>query len=235
MRIVIVGNGKMGQADRRAGAGSAATRSTPCSAPRRTCGGRALTPERLVGADVAVEFTRPDAAPPTSSGSSKPAFPPSPGRPAGSDELPRIAALVEQRGGALLHAANFSLGVHLFLRAAPRPGAPLRRAARSSTPLYWRSITRPSWTRRRAPRASSRRGCTRERWRRVRSRSRRSGPAPRRARTSWRTTGRTSGCRSRTKPGAATASPPARWPPPNGCRAIRGVHTVEDMLFGDAG
>ena len=32
--------------------------------------------------------------------------------------LPRITALVEARGGALLHAANFSVGVHLFLRAA---------------------------------------------------------------------------------------------------------------------
>jgi 4-hydroxy-tetrahydrodipicolinate reductase len=35
-----------------------------------------------------------------------------------SAELPRIAALVEARRGALLHAANFSVGVHLFLRAA---------------------------------------------------------------------------------------------------------------------
>jgi 4-hydroxy-tetrahydrodipicolinate reductase len=33
-------------------------------------------------------------------------------------ELPRVARLVEARRGALLHAANFSAGVHLFLRAA---------------------------------------------------------------------------------------------------------------------
>jgi 4-hydroxy-tetrahydrodipicolinate reductase len=33
-------------------------------------------------------------------------------------ELPRIERLVRSGGGALLHASNFSVGVHLFLRAA---------------------------------------------------------------------------------------------------------------------
>ena len=38
-------------------------------------------------------------------------------------ELPRITGLVEARNGALLHAANFSIGVQLFLRAARALGA----------------------------------------------------------------------------------------------------------------
>jgi 4-hydroxy-tetrahydrodipicolinate reductase len=33
-------------------------------------------------------------------------------------ELPRIERLVESRGGSLLHASNFSVGVQLFLRTA---------------------------------------------------------------------------------------------------------------------
>jgi 4-hydroxy-tetrahydrodipicolinate reductase len=35
-----------------------------------------------------------------------------------TDELSRIERLVRDRGGALLYSANFSIGVHLFLRAA---------------------------------------------------------------------------------------------------------------------
>ena len=81
-------------------------------------GGRALTAERLAGADVAVEFTRPDAAVANLERLIEAGVPAVTGTTGWRDELPRIAALVERRGGALLHAANFSLGVHLFLRAA---------------------------------------------------------------------------------------------------------------------
>lgn len=117
MRIAIIGNGKMGQAV----AALARTRGhvihTVISGAENA-GGRAITPERLKDADVAVEFTRPDAAVANLERLIEAGLPTVTGTTGWRDELPRITALVERRGGALLHAANFSLGVHLFLRAA---------------------------------------------------------------------------------------------------------------------
>jgi 4-hydroxy-tetrahydrodipicolinate reductase len=87
-------------------------------AARENAGGAALTPERLAGAEVAVEFTRPDAAPANLERLIEAGIPTVTGTTGWSADLPRIAQLVESRGGALLHAANFSVGVHLFLRTA---------------------------------------------------------------------------------------------------------------------
>jgi 4-hydroxy-tetrahydrodipicolinate reductase len=117
MRIVIVGNGKMGQAVARL----AEQRGHGIHAVVGGTGnanGRALTPERLTGADVAIEFTRPDAAPANLERLIIAGVPTVTGTTGWHGELPRIADLVADRNGALLHAANFSLGVHLFLRAA---------------------------------------------------------------------------------------------------------------------
>jgi 4-hydroxy-tetrahydrodipicolinate reductase len=80
--------------------------------------GRALTRERLAGADVAVEFTRPEAAVSNLERLIELGIPTVTGTTGWTGALPRITALVEARRGALLHAANFSVGVHLFLRAA---------------------------------------------------------------------------------------------------------------------
>ena len=117
MRIVIVGDGKMG----RAVASLAVARGhtiVAVIAGGENADGRALTPERLRDAEVAVEFTRPDAAPTNLERLVEAGVPVVTGTTGWLDQLPRIAALVQRRGGALLHAANFSLGVHLFLRAA---------------------------------------------------------------------------------------------------------------------
>ncbi len=99
-------------------------------------GGRALTRERLAGADVAVEFTRPEAALCNLEKLIELGIPTVTGTTGWSLEVPRIAGLVEARGGALLHAANFSVGVHLFLRTA-------RELARnfSTRPEFAASIT----------------------------------------------------------------------------------------------
>ena len=117
MRIVIVGNGRMG----RAVAALAEQRGHTIHCvfgARENAGGAALTPGRLAGAEVAVEFTRPDAAPANLERLIEAGIPTVTGTTGWSAELPRIAQLVERRDGALLHAANFSAGVHLFLRAA---------------------------------------------------------------------------------------------------------------------
>jgi 4-hydroxy-tetrahydrodipicolinate reductase len=80
--------------------------------------GRALTRERLAGVDVAIEFTRPEAAVSNLERLIELGIPTVTGTTGWTGALPQITALVEARRGALLHAANFSVGVHLFLRAA---------------------------------------------------------------------------------------------------------------------
>ena len=116
MQIAIVGNGKMG----RAVAALAAERGHVVRLIGReeNPGGAALTRERLGGVDVAVEFTRPDAVVANLERLIEAGVPSVTGTTGWSAELPRIERLVRSRGGALLHAANFSVGVHLFLRAA---------------------------------------------------------------------------------------------------------------------
>jgi 4-hydroxy-tetrahydrodipicolinate reductase len=117
VRIVIVGNGKMGQAV----AAQAESRGHIIHTIIGASGnesGRALTAEALRGADVAVEFTRPDAVVANLERLIEAGVPTVTGTTGWQEELSRIEALVERRNGALLHAANFSVGVHLFLRAA---------------------------------------------------------------------------------------------------------------------
>lgn len=117
MRIVIVGNGKMG----RAVAAMAEAKGHVIHAvvnALENSGGAALTAERLRGADVAVEFTRPEAVVANLGRLIEAGIPTVTGTTGWHAELGSVRALVERRGGALLHAANFSLGVHLFLRAA---------------------------------------------------------------------------------------------------------------------
>ena len=117
MRIAIIGTGKMGKAvtalaEERGHAIHTTIHRT------ENAGGSALTPERLRGTDVAVEFTRPDAAVANLERLIELGIPAVTGTTGWSEQLPRLTALVEQRGGALLHAVNFSVGVHLFFRAA---------------------------------------------------------------------------------------------------------------------
>ena len=117
MRIVIVGNGKMG----RAVAALAEARSHTIHAvvdAAGNAGGQGLTAERLRGADVAVEFTRAEAVVANLERLIEAGIPTVTGTTGWHADLVRVRQLVDRRGGALLHAANFSLGVHLFLRAA---------------------------------------------------------------------------------------------------------------------
>jgi 4-hydroxy-tetrahydrodipicolinate reductase len=117
MRLAIVGNGEMG----RAVAELAEERGHVVHAiigRRENAGGAALTRERLAGVEAAIEFTRPDAVVANLERLIEAGIPTVTGTTGWSAELPRITRLVEARGGALLHAANFSVGVHLFLRAA---------------------------------------------------------------------------------------------------------------------
>ena len=117
VRLAIVGYGKMGQAVAALalGRGHAIHMMVKSS---DNADARALTRERLAGADVAVEFTRPEAAVSNLERLIELGIPTVTGTTGWTGALPRITALVEARKGALLHAANFSVGVHLFLRGA---------------------------------------------------------------------------------------------------------------------
>jgi 4-hydroxy-tetrahydrodipicolinate reductase len=117
MRIAIVGNGKMGKAVAALAAERGHTIHTVVGS-NENAGGRALTREGLSGVDVAIEFTRPEAAVSNLERLIELGIPTVTGTTGWTAALPRITALVETRKGALLHAANFSAGVHLFLRAA---------------------------------------------------------------------------------------------------------------------
>jgi 4-hydroxy-tetrahydrodipicolinate reductase len=117
MRIVVVGAGKMGHAV----AGLAESRGHTIHSIIRAAenaGGRALTRNRLAGADVAIEFTNPQAVITNLERLIDAGIPTVTGTTGWQAELARITAMVERAHGALLHASNFSSGVHLFLRAA---------------------------------------------------------------------------------------------------------------------
>jgi 4-hydroxy-tetrahydrodipicolinate reductase len=117
MRIAIVGNGKMGQTVAALATERGHTIHTVVDSSGNS-GGRALTRDRLAGADVAVEFTRPNAAVSNLERLIELGIPTVTGTTGWTDALPRITELVKQRRGALLHAPNFSIGVQLFLQAA---------------------------------------------------------------------------------------------------------------------
>jgi 4-hydroxy-tetrahydrodipicolinate reductase len=75
---------------------------------------RAVTPSSLAGADVAIEFTTPHAAPANVRAAVAAGCPIVVGTTGWSDQLASISELVGTRKGALLTGANFSLGVNAF-------------------------------------------------------------------------------------------------------------------------
>jgi 4-hydroxy-tetrahydrodipicolinate reductase len=117
MRLAIVGNGKMGKAVAALAERRGHSVETVINRVENP-GGRALTRERLSGVDVALEFTRPDAVVSNLERLIGLGIPTVTGTTGWTEELPRIQRLVEGKGASLLHAANFSVGVHVFFRAA---------------------------------------------------------------------------------------------------------------------
>jgi len=114
MRIAIVGMGRMG----RAVADLAVARGHQVVARVGRAGGDGLEGLREAGAEVAIEFTRPDAVVANLERLVTAGLPVVTGTTGWSAALPRIAAMVTSQGGALLHAANFSTGVAVLRRAA---------------------------------------------------------------------------------------------------------------------
>jgi 4-hydroxy-tetrahydrodipicolinate reductase len=81
-----------------------------------------ITADSLQHADVAIEFTEPGAAPSNIRACVRAGCPVVVGTTGWYAELPELAKLVTQSGGALLWAANFSLGVHALSHLVRRAG-----------------------------------------------------------------------------------------------------------------
>ena len=75
---------------------------------------RGITPSLLAGADVAIDFTAPNAAPANVRAAAAAGCPIVVGTTGWHDQLASVSAFVASRDGALLTAANFSLGVNAF-------------------------------------------------------------------------------------------------------------------------
>src|SRR5438874_298030 len=107
MRVALVGTGRMGEAVARA----AESRGHVIHARvgrAENPGGAGLTPERLQGVDVVVEFTRPDAVVANLERLIELGVPVVTGTTGWTEHLPRLTALATARNAALLHAPNFS-------------------------------------------------------------------------------------------------------------------------------
>lgn len=122
LRIAVIGDGRMGRAvsAAAAGAGDVVTavigRGTP------------ITWETLAGADVAIDFTTPDAAPGNVKACVDARCPVVVGTTGWDAAVPDVERHVAAHHGAMLRAANFSLGVLAF-------GLLVREAARAARSL----------------------------------------------------------------------------------------------------
>ena len=119
MRVGIIGTGKMGR-EIEAAAASRGHDVVWRLTSKENAGGAGLTAERLAGADVVFEFTAPSAAIANllalAAGGARAVC----GTTGWSKDLPRVTDAFVKGGGALVHAANFSVGVRHFFELATR-------------------------------------------------------------------------------------------------------------------
>ncbi|MFL5575095.1 MAG: 4-hydroxy-tetrahydrodipicolinate reductase [Gemmatimonadaceae bacterium] len=116
LKLAVIGMGKMG----RAVAALAPERGFEVVATiggRENAGGSGISAGSLRGADVAVEFTEPGAAPTNVEACVDAGVPVVCGTTGWYDQLDAVASDVERNHGALLYAANFSVGMAVFVEA----------------------------------------------------------------------------------------------------------------------
>ncbi|UCC84622.1 MAG: 4-hydroxy-tetrahydrodipicolinate reductase [Gemmatimonadota bacterium] len=121
MKIALIGYGRMGRAVEQA----AASRGHEVVARIDVDGnpeGRGITAESLNGAEVAVEFTVPEAAPANIAALAAFGADTVSGTTGWYDRLEQVRAAVEGAGSGLIYAPNFSLGMQLFFRLARLAG-----------------------------------------------------------------------------------------------------------------
>jgi len=120
LRLALIGLGKMG----RAVAQLAPERDFDVVAALENPGDpdARFAPRQFADADVAIEFTEPAAAPQNAVAALDAGVPIVVGTTGWYDYLPMLEHRVESRGGALLYAPNFSIGVNLFVKVILETG-----------------------------------------------------------------------------------------------------------------
>lgn len=121
-RLALVGTGRMGAAVRQL-AGERGWDVIAEIGGADNLDGRAITRESLAGADVAIEFTRPDAAAANAVACARAGIPVVVGTTGWHAERAEVERLVRDAGGAMFTAANFSIGVNVFWRVAEHMAA----------------------------------------------------------------------------------------------------------------
>ena len=116
LRLAIIGPGRMGTAV------AELARAGGIEVVATVAAGTPITAETLHHATVAVEFTEPASAVANIRSCVLSGCAVVAGTTGWYDQLPDVTRFVEQRGGALLWAANFSLGVHAIAQLVRRAG-----------------------------------------------------------------------------------------------------------------
>jgi 4-hydroxy-tetrahydrodipicolinate reductase len=123
--IAIIGDGKMGQAIQQL-AVEKGWKVVALLGERESASGRGINAATLGGADVAVEFTQPDAAVANITASLRAGVPVVVGTTGWYDSLPEVTRVAKEAGTGLLWSPNFSLGVNVLIELARYAGTLMR-------------------------------------------------------------------------------------------------------------
>ena len=123
--IAIIGDGKMGQAIRQLAIEKGWNVSAMLG-ERESANGGGVTARSLGKADVAVEFTQPDAAVANVTASLRAGVPVVVGTTGWYDALPELTRVAKETGTGLLWSPNFSLGVNVLIELARYAGTLMR-------------------------------------------------------------------------------------------------------------
>ncbi len=123
--IAIIGDGKMGQAIRQLAIEKGWNVSAMLGEHESANGG-GVTARSLGKADVAVEFTQPDAAVANVTASLRAGVPVVVGTTGWYDALPELTRIAKETGTGLLWSPNFSLGVNVLIELARYAGTLMR-------------------------------------------------------------------------------------------------------------
>ena len=123
--IAIIGDGKMGQAIQQL-AVERGWRVVALLGERESAGGGGISSTTLGDADVAVEFTQPDAAVANITASLRAGVPVVVGTTGWYDALPEVTRVAKEVGTGLLWSPNFSLGVNVLIELARYAGTLMR-------------------------------------------------------------------------------------------------------------
>ena len=119
--IAIIGDGKMGQAIRQLAA-EKGWNVAAMLGERESANGGGITASSLGNADVAVEFTQPDAAVANVTASLRAGVPVVVGTTGWYDSLGEVTRVAKETGTGLLWSPNFSLGVNVLIELARYAG-----------------------------------------------------------------------------------------------------------------